>query len=125
MFIRPTCCTELYKTTKTTVKHQQYNQAMLSGSITSMRFYFIVPYAVKKKNIYVSSNQTYRAVLIFLDDILFELCVQIFANEILNFTTSNFLYSFAFQHRPNEKKHLTLIFFNINQKHKSTATKLN
>lgn len=49
MFISPTCFTELYKTTNTTVKHQQYNQEMLSGSITSMRFYFIVPYVVKKE----------------------------------------------------------------------------
>lgn len=63
MFGRSTCFTELYETTNTTVKHQQYNQEMLSGSITSMRFYFIVPFAVKKKNIYVSSNQTYRAVI--------------------------------------------------------------
>lgn len=99
VFVSPACFTELYKTTNTTVKHQQYNQEMLSGSITSMRFYFIVPYAAKKKNTHVSSNQTYRAiifmwnlkeyygtavttsfVLIFLD-ILSELRVQIYANE--------------------------------------------
>lgn len=99
MFVSPTCFTELYKTTSTTVRHQQHNQEMLSASITSMRFYFIVPYAAKKKNIYVSSNQTHRAiiftwnlkecyattvttsfVLTFLD-ILSVLHVQIYANE--------------------------------------------
>lgn len=100
MFISPTCFTELYKTTNTTLKHQQYNQEMLSGSITSMRFYFIVPYVAKEKNIYGPSSQTYinycytyvkckkyllwysceltvtiPFVLLFLNDILLELCV--------------------------------------------------
>lgn len=63
MFISPTCFTELYKTINTTEKHQQHNQEMLSGSITSMRFYFIVPYVAKKKNIYVSSSQAHRTVI--------------------------------------------------------------
>lgn len=56
MFISLTCFTEFYKTTKTTVNHQQYNQEMLSSSITSMRFYFIFLYAAQKKNIYASSK---------------------------------------------------------------------
>lgn len=60
MFISPTCFTELYKTTNTTVKHQQYNQEMLSGSITSMRLFHCSLCGQKEKHTCVFKSNLQR-----------------------------------------------------------------
>lgn len=55
----------LYRALQNHQYHSETSAAqpeMLSGSITSMRFYFIVPYVAKKKNIYVPSSQTHGTV---------------------------------------------------------------